>query len=209
MEECLRKLSLWETKTFKPIMSHDDLEPIILGLGFVGLPPSSTVPAWKEYLYTARSTKSSSSSLPPRPRLPYPRVDGLHIYTYRAFLDALNFYLQIPDISDLFHVRGMALHRVQDKNRRFRRMEEDDSVFVYREGTLDESTHNLYLSTSHNNNNNSITTNGNSNNENGNGNENCNAKGSDYVGFGGGGIRDKGNTTPVGSLVPLKDIIVS
>lgn len=120
MRLCMRKLALWYTKTFKPLMTHDELEPIMATMGFVGLPPDhGTSPVvWKEYVYRASpgflwwwSTKSSSclgeppTTEPPRPKLPYPRIDGLHIYTYRAFLDAVNFYLEMCDISEVFHIR--------------------------------------------------------------------------------------------------------
>lgn len=38
----------------------------------------------------------------------------------------------------------MPLQRFNDKNRKWRRMEEDESVFVYRDGTLEKSSrHNL------------------------------------------------------------------
>lgn len=208
MRLCMRKLALWYTKTFKPLMTHDELEPIMATMGFVGLPPDQGTSAvsWKEYVYRASPSpgvswrsKSSSSCLastaageppmmePPRPKLPYPRIDGLHIYTYRAFLDAVNFYLEMCDISELFHIRGMPLHRNLDRSRKWRCMEEDDSVFVYREGTLEQSTYNLY----HFNKQNSSNNNG-----------SCSNGYSSIV------IRDKGNNTPVSCFVPLKDIIV-
>ncbi|KAE8670073.1 cellulose synthase-like protein D4-like [Hibiscus syriacus] len=207
MEDCMRlsmrKLALWYTKTFKPLMTHDELDPIMATMGFVGLPPiqgSSSAVAWKEYVYMAASPggswRSKSSTCfgatpggggceqPPRPRLPYPRIDGLHIYTYRAFLDAVNFYLDMCDISELFHVRGMPLNRSHDRTRKWRCMEEDDGVFVYREGTLEQTTYNVYHFNKVNN----------------------TATGS------GGVIRDKGNSNnnnvPVSCFVQLKDIIV-
>ncbi|XP_022762433.1 uncharacterized protein LOC111308375 [Durio zibethinus] len=203
---CMRKLALWYTKTFKPLMTHDELEPIMATMGFVGLPPDqgSSPLLWKEYVYAASlpvvSWRSKSSSClgstagelpttdPPRPKLPYPRIDGLHIYTYRAFLDALNFYLEKCDISELFHIRGMPLHRSHDRSRKWRCMEEDDSVFVYREGTLEQTTYNLY----HFNKPNSSSSSSNGS---------CNGYSSIV-------IRDKGNNTPVSCFVPLKDIIV-
>ncbi|XP_021292857.1 uncharacterized protein LOC110423068 [Herrania umbratica] len=203
MRVCMRKLALWFTKTFKPLMTHDELEPIMATMGFVGLPPvqGPSAVAWKEYVHTASpglSWRSKSSyclgsmagespttTPPPRPRLPYPRIDGLHIYTYRSFIDAVNFYLEMCDISELFHIRGMPLHRIHDRNRKWRCMEEDDSVFVYREGTLEQTTYNLY----HFNKPNSSST------------GSCNGHSSIV-------IRDKGNTIPVSCIVPLKDIIV-
>jgi hypothetical protein len=120
MERLLRhvtkKLALWFTRTFKPIMTHDELEPIMATLGFVGLPPSSNViPRWKEYAYPAGSWRSNPDAPPPpRPRLPYPRIDGLHVYTYRAFLDSLNFYLHLPNISDLFQIRYSLLFQISN-----------------------------------------------------------------------------------------------
>ncbi|KAG2706269.1 hypothetical protein I3843_05G086100 [Carya illinoinensis] len=195
MKLCMRKLALWFTRTFKPIMTHEELEPIMATLGFVGLPPSTPNAAipWKEYLYMAggswRSNSSSGLSpaeAPPKPRLPYPRIDGLHIYTYRAFLDAVNFYIDLSDISDLFHIRGMPFHSVHDHNRKWRRMEEDESVFVYREGTLDQGTYNVYHFDK---------SSSSSDNDGRNG---CNS----IV------IRNKGNNTQVSCIVSLKDIIV-
>ncbi|KAK4746644.1 hypothetical protein SAY87_025681 [Trapa incisa] len=149
MRECLRKLALWHTRTFRPIVSHDELETIMSTLGFVGLPPSSS---WKEYTFSAQWRSRchrlivADHQLPPpprRPRLPYPRIDGLHIYTYQAFVDDVNFYLEMDDISLLFHIRGMPLQRV-DMYKKWKKMQEDDGVFVYREGTLDQSTFQLY-----------------------------------------------------------------
>ncbi|XP_048128463.1 uncharacterized protein LOC115756843 [Rhodamnia argentea] len=196
MRECMRKLALWHTRTFKPIMTHDELEPLMATLGFVGLTPSASAGgavAWKEYAYSPiwrrRSggggcCRSSDGGARPRPRLPYPRIDGLHSYTYQAFVDGVNSYLEMCDISVLFHIRGMPLHRL-DLYKKWRRMQEDESVFVYREGTLDQATYNLYHFDHHD-------------------------------GDGGGGgdgssslvIRDKGNSAPVSFLVPLKDIIL-
>ncbi|XP_058190536.1 uncharacterized protein LOC131307840 [Rhododendron vialii] len=157
MRECMRKLGLWYTRTFKPFMTHEELEPIMASLGFVPLPSyidsslNGAGAVWRDYAYSAYYSPRGGGEWrrsitdfpeqqrpPPRPRLPYPRIDGLHIYTYTAFLDALNFYLRMTDISDLFHIRGMPLHKVHDRSKLWRRMEEDDSVFVYREGTLDQ-----------------------------------------------------------------------
>ncbi|RVX12107.1 hypothetical protein CK203_010557 [Vitis vinifera] len=52
MRECMRKLALWFTRTFKPIITHDELVPIMDTLGFVALPHAGS-PAWKEYVYVA------------------------------------------------------------------------------------------------------------------------------------------------------------
>lgn len=115
MEECMRKLALWHTRTFSPVMTHEELEPIMITMGFVGLPPSSpsASSSWKVYAYMAKPPNykyhydhaEEQSVAPLRPKLPYPKIDGLHLYTYQAFIDAVNFYLEMSDISDLFHIR--------------------------------------------------------------------------------------------------------
>ncbi|GMH18140.1 hypothetical protein Nepgr_019981 [Nepenthes gracilis] len=192
MRDCMRKLALWYTRTFKPIMTHEELEPIMATLGFEGrVPkPAPNGVVWKEYVYSAggsrtrggggRGEAQQQQPTPrPRPRLPYQRIDGLHIYTYRAFIDAVNFYLEMGDISDLFHVRGMPLHPTHDRNKKLRRMDEDGSVFVYREGTLDHATLSLYH---------------------GNHDDDSNDRSSLI-------IRKKGSHLSVGNVVPLKDII--
>ncbi|CAI9769759.1 unnamed protein product [Fraxinus pennsylvanica] len=202
MRECMRKLSLWYTKTFNPLLTHDDLNPIMATLGFVpslvsvpvhtteidhqfelhSTQPTFTAP-WIEYLHC--SSGLTSDFQPPRPRLPYSRIDGLHIYTYRAFLDALNFYLRMPNLSDLFHVRGLPLHQVHDRGKKWWCMGEDDSIFVYGEGTLDQAAYDSYC----------VEKNGiNSSNSN----KVCNSI----------TIRNKGKSTHSSRMVPLKDIIV-
>lgn len=40
--------------------------------------------------------------------------------------------------------RGLPLYRNHDRNRKWRRMDEEGGNFVYREGTLDQTTLNLY-----------------------------------------------------------------
>ncbi|XP_062104429.1 uncharacterized protein LOC133815605 [Humulus lupulus] len=191
MKECMRKLAIWYTRTFKPIMTHDELEPIMATLGFVGLPPSTAAAAasgslWKEYVCSAgRWVANNSAEPPPRPKLPYPRIDGLHIYTYRAFTEAVNFYLEMGNFSDLFHIRGMPLHRNLDRSRKWRRMEEDDSVFVYRDGTIDQATYNLYHFAKNSNNNNGVS----------------NDKSKSI------GLRSKGNNSTNTCVVPWKDIV--
>ncbi|ESQ53061.1 hypothetical protein EUTSA_v10027398mg [Eutrema salsugineum] len=141
MEVSMRKLALWHTRTFKPVMTHEELEPIMSTMGFVGLPPNHATGGGliQEYVFLSCPTNDDHQ---PRPSLPYPLIDGLHINTYQAFLDALAFFL---NVSDLFHVRGMPLQRVEDKNRTWRRMEEDESVFVYRDGTLEKSSRHLLM----------------------------------------------------------------
>ncbi|KAI4375442.1 hypothetical protein MLD38_013308 [Melastoma candidum] len=138
-----RKLALWYTRNFKPIFTHRELEPIMANLGFVGLPlsvPGFGTP-WKEYVYRAGTTRrgrSMDSSRPcPRLRLPHPRIDGLHIKAYEAFLDAVNFYVKMNDISLIFHVRGMPI-RQADAYAKWRYMDGDESFYLYREGTADQ-----------------------------------------------------------------------
>ncbi|MCL7049076.1 hypothetical protein MKW94_030454 [Papaver nudicaule] len=168
MEDYMRKLALWHTKTFKPIMTHEELEPIMAKLGFVGLPvitssPSTSTPppiatsvspsgsgynnnSWKEYYFTAGGSKNPWVTEPlPRPKLPYPRIDGLHHKTYGAFCDAVAFYINKSsqsNLADHFHVRGMPLHRVHDRpfDKKFRLINEDEIFYVYREGTFDPAT---------------------------------------------------------------------
>ncbi|XP_068652820.1 uncharacterized protein [Aristolochia californica] len=107
MEEYLRKLALWHTKTFRPIITHEELEPIMATLGFVAL-PATTVGGtpWKEYVFSAAGCQKPSATgttdPPPRPRLPFPRIDALHIYTYRAFFDGVAHFLGKRDIADTF-----------------------------------------------------------------------------------------------------------
>ncbi|GAB4852997.1 hypothetical protein Ancab_017186 [Ancistrocladus abbreviatus] len=215
MRDCMRKLALWYTRTFKPIMTHEELEPIMATLGFVGRPPKPAANGvvWKEYVYTSACGRRNGSGgglscsglsaavneaeeeqqPMPKPRLPYQRIDGLHIYTYHAFIDAVNFYLQKRDISDLFHIRGMPLHPKYDRNKKFRRMDEDESVFVHREGTLDPGTLNFYRNIVDADNKNSNTANGHKNSYN---------YDSSII------IRNKGSNLLIGNIVPLKDIIV-
>ncbi|KAK9064500.1 hypothetical protein SSX86_015882 [Deinandra increscens subsp. villosa] len=144
MKSCMKKLAIWYTPNFKPIITHDELDHIMSTLGFLPMPPvSAAAPAaaWKEYSFPAAGAfLSDSVSPPPRPRLPYPRIDGLHVETYRSFLEALDFYLRMNNLSDLFHIRGMPLHHAHDRRHKWLRMIGDDIVYVYRDGTLDLST---------------------------------------------------------------------
>lgn len=123
-------------------------------------------------------------------KIMYPKP--LSIFT-DMFIDVGSFFIKLSQILYAFFIffyylilnRGMPLHRVHDRNRKWRRMEEDESIFVYREGTLDQATYNLYHFDKN------ISTN---NSGNGNG---CNAI-----------IRNKVNNAPVSSVVSLKDVIV-
>lgn len=81
------------------------------------------------------------------------------------------------------HFRGIPLHKVHDRSKLWRRMEEDNSVFVYREGTLDQAAY-----ASHHKNKNDLTTVS----------KGCNSM----------LIRNKGTSSPTCCIVPLKDIIV-
>lgn len=76
----------------------------------------------------------------------------------------------------------MPFHPMLDQKWKWRRMEEDESVFVYKEGTLDQVTYNSYHfdKTSSNN-----------------GGNRCDS----VV------IRNKGNDPPVSCVVSLKDIV--
>ncbi|KAF3789074.1 hypothetical protein EJ110_NYTH19686 [Nymphaea thermarum] len=115
-----RKLALWHTQTFRPIMTHEELEPIMATLGFVALPdstlPSTTAAAastaglleWKEYSFRGKKRQPGtvanfSPGVRPRVRLPSLRLDGLHVLTYRAFCEAVAFHLGAVDIADIFH----------------------------------------------------------------------------------------------------------
>lgn len=113
MRAVMKKLTIFYTPNFKPIITHNELDHIMSTLGFVPhpLPPPSTTAGtviWKEYSFSAAGTFIlKSTSPPPRPRLPYPRIDGLHVNTYRDFLESVNFYLRMNNISDLFHIRSV------------------------------------------------------------------------------------------------------
>lgn len=45
----------------------------------------------------------------PTPKLPRSKIDGLHPYTYKAFLDALNYYLPRKRPQELFILRYVIL----------------------------------------------------------------------------------------------------
>nr|CAB3483456.1 unnamed protein product [Digitaria exilis] len=164
IEEVAKKLSLWHTATFRPILTHDELEPILSAAGFVPLPPppppaqderaapTPTV-AWREYAFLGCNANAAAAAArrrpgpgPPRPRLPYPRLDGLHLKTYEAFLGAVEVYLGADRVSNLFHVRLMPVTNPHDRafDKVFRPMRnvspEEDGLIVYREGTLDDLT---------------------------------------------------------------------
>lgn len=61
---------------------------------------------WMEYIFCGEGVYQGRMESPPRPKLPYPKFDGLHVSLYTDFLDAVNFYLKKRDhISNLFHIR--------------------------------------------------------------------------------------------------------
>ncbi|XP_040382971.1 uncharacterized protein LOC107304748 [Oryza brachyantha] len=171
MQEAAKKLSLWHSATFRPILTHDELEPILSAAGFAALPPAPRPPPehhhhhqhagagaaatplpWREYAFVGvaaagrRNAAAAAGWLGPRPRLPYPRVDALHLRTYQAFLGAVEFYLGALPVAALFHVRCMPVTTAQDRvfDKVFRVMRnfgvEDDGLIVYRDGTLDDAT---------------------------------------------------------------------
>ena len=126
IEEVAKKLSLWHTPTFRPILTHDELEPILGAAGFVPLPApaprqqqqeclppagAAGAVAWREYAFLGCNANAAARRRPagpgprPRPRLPYPRLDGLHLKTYEAFLGAVEAHLGADRVSNLFHVR--------------------------------------------------------------------------------------------------------
>ncbi|KAK8950033.1 hypothetical protein KSP40_PGU007259 [Platanthera guangdongensis] len=113
MQDVAKKLVLWHTPTFRPIITHDDLEPIMASLGFVS--DATTTAAddlqWKEY-----SLRAFSSDLqqPLLLRLPFPRIDGLHLVSYKAFLCALEHYISSTEVYNLFHVRTHGGESVAD-----------------------------------------------------------------------------------------------
>ncbi|OAY70692.1 hypothetical protein ACMD2_10531 [Ananas comosus] len=212
MEEMAKKLTLWHTRTFRPILTHDELEPIMSSVGFVPLPvgpppqqppaqPSSAV-AWREYAF--RAAARGGGWAPPRPRLPYPRVDGLHLMTYKAFFVALEFYLGPHLVPNLFHVRAMPLSRANDLafDKAYRPMRdcgiEEDGIFVYREGTLDNFTKMVCYHSSSSDDSVSAMSTTTSNN----GSEACYKKNSSNRG-------DGNNASNFISLVPLKDLFPS
>jgi hypothetical protein len=110
IEEVAKKLTLWHTATFRPILTHDELEPILAAAGFVPLPPPASGERDRRPPWRGGSTPSSAAPrwLAPRPRLPYPRVDGLHLKTYEAFLGAVEACLGALRVAGLFHVRSVA-----------------------------------------------------------------------------------------------------
>ena len=116
----MKKLAIWYTPNFKPIITHDELERYLSIHGFISQAPFSTsatnaadnndnsvaaVLMWKEYKYIGAGPFLLKSKPLPCPRLPYPRIDGLHESMYRTFLESVNFYLRKSNIADLFHIR--------------------------------------------------------------------------------------------------------
>ncbi|KAG0490376.1 hypothetical protein HPP92_007239 [Vanilla planifolia] len=153
MQDVAKKLSLWHTPTFCPIMSHDDLEPIMASIGFVSvhistraqtISPPSPLTDWKEYVFHTAPQRGAGNSYP-RLRLPSPRIDGLHLLTYKSFLCALEHYVSPTKVHNLFHVRAMPLTRLHDRafDKAYRPMKDcnldDEGIYVFRYGTIDQS----------------------------------------------------------------------
>ncbi|KAH7674035.1 hypothetical protein IHE45_08G045100 [Dioscorea alata] len=160
VEDLARKLTLWDTRRFRPIMTHDDLEPIMETAGFVPVPASLTPTngkvVWREYVYRggvvtrpAGRRRAAMETVVPRPRLPFPRLDGLHLYAYKAFFVAFGFYVGADRVADYFHVRAMSLSRANDRafDRDYRPMKDsemdDEGIILYRESTRDQTAESL------------------------------------------------------------------
>ncbi|XP_020266433.1 uncharacterized protein LOC109841920 [Asparagus officinalis] len=125
MEDIAKKLSLWHTKTFRPDVGR-------AGAGSDG----GRRPA----------AEGGSGVLAEADWLPVSRgCEWLHILAYEAFFHALEFYLGSHHVPDLFHVRSMTI-RAQDMifHSSYRPMRDcgfdDEGIFVYRDGTLDNVT---------------------------------------------------------------------
>jgi hypothetical protein len=113
IEEVAKKLTLWHSATFQPILTHAELEPILAAFDFVPLPPPPSsgeqdhrppAVAWREYVFLGGNA-AAPRWLIPKPRLPYPRIDGLHLKTYEAFLGAVEACVGALRVANLFHVR--------------------------------------------------------------------------------------------------------
>lgn len=119
-ETVAKKLAMWHTCTFRPIMTHNELEPLMAAFGFVALPfapPPPPLPAAAgrtatavQLLSSGRSTRRGrrrrcAAGYRPWLRLPYPRIDGLHLMTYKALFWALEFYHRPTLVPNLFPVR--------------------------------------------------------------------------------------------------------
>ncbi|KAK9129180.1 hypothetical protein Sjap_009667 [Stephania japonica] len=102
-------------------------------LGFV-VSPTTTMLGWIEYRFVAATLRRdlSTSAELPVPRLPYPRIDGLHVSTYLLFFDALTFYIGDCLVADHLHVRGMPTDQY-DKQFNIQWISEDDKFLFHRE----------------------------------------------------------------------------
>lgn len=122
------KLVLWQTRYCKPILTHDELLPIMENLGFIDNRREKITAfdgreiPWTEFRYHSASANSRAEPLrsksrliridnndndkpPPNPRLPRYFIDGLHLYTYIAFLDAINSYFGSLHGIGTFHIQ--------------------------------------------------------------------------------------------------------
>jgi hypothetical protein len=89
IEEVAKKLTLWHTATFRPILTHDELEPILTAAGFVPLPPLASgerdrrpppAVAWREYAFLGAAAVAgppAAPAVPARRRAPPQDVRGL------------------------------------------------------------------------------------------------------------------------------------
>lgn len=145
MQDVAKKLVLWHTPTFRPIITHDELEPIMASVGFASSSSTTTTASedveWKEYSFGP----PQQSPPPLLIRLPFPRIDGLHLVSYKAFLSALEHYISSTEVYNLFHVRAMLVTCLQDRvfEKVYRPMKgcdiDEDGIYVFRDGTIDRT----------------------------------------------------------------------
>ncbi|KAK1307092.1 hypothetical protein QJS10_CPA10g00070 [Acorus calamus] len=130
----LWKLSLWDSKTFRPIHGHDDLEPIMAGLGFIA---GAVIDGggWREYVF-----RDGDGDSPKRPRLPFPRIDGLHVETYMEFFRAVVSRVRHPQaVGDRFHVRDVPFRWEYAVKLRNMRRHVTGKIYVFREGCINQT----------------------------------------------------------------------
>ncbi|KAF3325550.1 hypothetical protein FCM35_KLT08630 [Carex littledalei] len=170
-----RKLCLWHTPTSAPIFTHNQLEPIMTSIHFSPIirAPTSTDSLtgtasvqWREYRFIGKHPKKDwnlESKKSSWPRLPYPRVDGLHLTSYLAFLGALECFIDPILVANMFHISPTPIdsrdeiHKTvfrEIKNLEFQKFaighrEELEHManlvlYFYREDTLDDASEETY-----------------------------------------------------------------